>query len=115
MMTKPGNAQLSPRSIGVKTISTKNLFPNPHNPRLLFDKGPLEILTQSIRKVGILVPLTVYQEKKSRRHFILDGQRRWMCAKDIGLEKVPINQVNEPTLIQNIVTMFQIHGLREDW
>ena len=38
-----------------------------------------------------------------------------MCAKDLGIHKVPVNQVREPDLVQNIVTMFQIHKLREDW
>jgi len=34
---------------------------------------------------------------------------------NLKLSKVPVNQVEEPTLVQNIVTMFQIHKLREDW
>ena len=38
-----------------------------------------------------------------------------MCATDLKLETVPVNKVAEPTLVQNIVTMFQIHKLREDW
>src|SRR5205085_2753899 len=29
--------------------------------------------------------------------------------------RVPVNEVAEPTLVQNIVTMFQIHKLRKDW
>lgn len=38
-----------------------------------------------------------------------------MCALDLHLEKVPVNIVPEPTSIQNIVTMFNIHALREQW
>jgi len=101
--------------VGVKNVDTKSLKPNPHNPRMLFDKEPLKTLKESIDKVGILVPLTVYQSKKTGDYIILDGQRRWICAQDLGLEHIPINQVQEPTLVQNIVTMFQIHKLREDW
>lgn len=33
----------------------------------------------------------------------------------VPLAKVPVNQVAEPSVVQNIVTMFQIHKLREDW
>lgn len=106
---------LSPRPLGVKEIPTDQLFPNPHNPRLLFDKAPLKILEESIAKVGILVPLTVYRESRTGRHIILDGQRRWIVAQRLNLELVPVNEVAEPTLVQNIVTMFQIHKLREDW
>lgn len=104
-----------PRAIGVKTVKTAELRPNPHNPRLLFDREPLETLTESIKKVGILVPLTVYKAAGSSKYTILDGQRRWMCAQSAGLLAVPINEVAEPTVAQNIVTMFQIHKLRKDW
>ena len=65
--------------------------------------------------MGILVPLTVYQRVSDRKFIILDGQRRWICAQNLGLRTVPVNQVAEPSVVQNIVTMFQIHKLREDW
>ena len=105
----------APEQIGVKVIKTNQLFANTHNPRMLFDREPMKVLRESIKKVGILVPLTVYWAATRKHWTILDGQRRWMCAKDIGLTEVPVNQVAEPTLVENIVTMFQIHKLREDW
>jgi ParB family chromosome partitioning protein len=107
--------ELAAHVIGVKKVATNDLDPNPHNPRRLFDKLPLEALQDSIQRVGILVPLTVYRDSKSKRYIILDGQRRWMCASAVGLKTVPVNEVEEPTLVQNIVTMFQIHKLRSDW
>jgi ParB family chromosome partitioning protein len=106
---------LVPQTIGVKTIPTEDLIPNPHNPRILFDQEPMNILRESIRKVGILVPLTVFHSKSKNAYVILDGQRRWICAQKVGLQTVPVNEVHEPTLAQNIITMFQIHKLREDW
>jgi ParB/RepB/Spo0J family partition protein len=106
---------LVPKTVGVKTVPVTSLYPNPHNPRLLFDREPLNTLKASIDKVGILVPLTVYRDSKRGHFIILDGQRRWLCAKELGLRLLPVNEVAEPTLVQNIVTMFQIHKLREDW
>lgn len=103
------------KAIGVRSLSVDKLKPNPHNPRKLFDAEDLTVLRESIKRVGILVPLTVYKESRSGQYVILDGQRRWMCAEKIGLRDIPVNEVNEPTLIQNIVTMFQIHKLRKDW
>jgi ParB/RepB/Spo0J family partition protein len=103
------------KAIGVMSLPTEKLRANPHNPRMLFDREDLRVLRDSIKRVGILVPLTVYKESKTGNFVILDGQRRWMCAKEIGLSHIPVNQVAEPTLVQNIVTMFQIHKLREDW
>jgi ParB/RepB/Spo0J family partition protein len=67
--------------IGVKNLPTAKLRANPHNPRLLFDRDDLHVLRESIRRVGILVPLTVYKEKSTSDYVILDGQRRWMCAQ----------------------------------
>ena len=113
MASKPKVLVAQPE--GVKEILTDELFQNPHNPRVLFDKLPMDVLRDSIKRLGILVPLTVYWERAKKRYVILDGQRRWMCAKDVGLNTVPVNQVTEPSLVQNIVTMFQIHKLREDW
>lgn len=103
------------RAVGVNTVPTSQLKPNPHNPRMLFDKEPMDTLRASIRKVGILVPLTVYRAKDDSKYTILDGQRRWMCAEQLHLETVPINEVHEPNTVENIVTMFQIHKLRLDW
>jgi ParB family transcriptional regulator, chromosome partitioning protein len=106
---------LAPEAIGVKNVRVSDLTPNPHNPRMLFDRAPLQVLEDSIAKVGILVPLTVYWAQGQKQFVILDGQRRWMCAQNLEMAEVPVNQVAEPTLVQNIVTMFQIHKFREDW
>lgn len=109
-------ADLVVKPIGVKQVSVTNLEANPHNPRMLFDESPMKTLRESISKVGILVPLVVYERKRRPgKYVILDGQRRWMCAQKVGLSKVPVNIVPEPSTFQNIITMFQIHKLREDW
>lgn len=110
------NEEHAVQLIGIKEIKITALEPNPHNPRTLFDDVPMRTLEESIAKVGILVPLTVYEKAHTKdRYVILDGQRRWICAQKVGLAKVPVNVVAEPSTFQNIVTMFQIHKLREDW
>lgn len=114
-MTATHSKALAPKAIGVRELPTDKLEPNPHNPRLLFDREHLDTLKSSIAKVGILVPLTVYQSNKTKQYVILDGQRRWICARELHLTTIPVNVVSEPTLVQNIVTMFQIHKLRQDW
>ena len=110
-----GKDDLAPKAIGVKQVSVDDLAANPHNPRMLFDREPLRVLQDSVATVGILVPLTVYFDRHAARYTILDGQRRWMVAQKLALATVPVNQVAEPSLVQNIVTMFQIHKLRQDW
>ncbi|MDG6929825.1 MAG: ParB N-terminal domain-containing protein [Nitrososphaerota archaeon] len=103
---------LKPTALG--WVSPENILPNPNNPRILFPEDSLLILKESIKQVGILVPLVVYQEEDKKYH-LLDGERRWRCAKELNLTEVPVNIVEKPTTLQNIITMFNIHKLREDW
>jgi ParB family transcriptional regulator, chromosome partitioning protein len=93
---------------------------NPYNPRRLFDEEPMTILRESVQKLGILVPLTVYQaptghRPPSEKFILLDGERRWRCAKELRLATIPANVVERPTETRNILTMFHIHNLREGW
>ena len=115
MARSTGKSHAPHEPLGPATVPTDFLRPNPHNPRVLFDALPLKTLEESIQKVGILVPLTVFKAKGSDQYTILDGQRRWICAQRLQLPEVPINEVTEPTTTQNIVMMFQIHKLRQDW
>ena len=45
-------------------IVPQDIFPNPSNPRLIFDPEELNELKKSIAKVGILVPLTIFKNNK---------------------------------------------------
>lgn len=100
-------------------IPTNDISPNPHNPRLIFDREELDQLKGSISKVGILVPVTVYKNSKSyppTSYVLLDGERRWRCAKELGLESIPANVIDEPKdVTQNILFMFNIHHYRREW
>jgi len=117
-------AERTPRVMSgtYRLFSWKDLKPNPQNPRRIFDPAPLKVLEESIRSNGILVPITVYLEKRNNQYYILDGERRWRCAKAIELDpvkpkkvKIPANVVDPPTPVANILWMFNIHNLREQW
>jgi len=103
----------------LQQIPVLDISPNPHNPRLIFDQEELEELKGSIKKVGILVPLTVYRNVKSfpdTPYVLLDGERRWRCAKELELPTIPANVIDEPKdVTQNILFMFNIHHYRRDW
>lgn len=112
-------ATRSATAAAVRNIPTDQIAANPHNPRRLFDEEPMKILEESIEKLGILVPITVYEETSRRttrkKYVILDGERRWRCAVDLDLPTVPAIIVQEPDETQNILTMFHIHNVREGW
>ena len=48
--------------------------------------GGLEDLTQSVRHLGVMTPLTVCQ--RDNRYDLIDGFRRFQVAKDLGIESV---------------------------
>ncbi|WP_053385373.1 ParB/RepB/Spo0J family partition protein [Leucobacter celer] len=98
----------------VKVAAPGEIRQNPENPRLVFREKELLELESSIAANGILVPLTVY-ESSDGGYVLLDGERRWRCAKKLGLLRVPIIVQPEPSLMQNIMMMFAIHNARSDW
>lgn len=94
--------------------SPSDIRPNPENPRLIFREAELEELRSSIEENGILVPLTVYRDDDGSL-VLLDGERRWRCARRLGLSRVPVIIQPRPSAIQNIMMMFAIHNARADW
>lgn len=95
-------------------IPVDKISPNPENPRLIFHQERLDALAESISQVGILVPLIVFQEDDGR-YILLDGERRWQCARRLNIKEVPANIIAKPSKIENILRMFNIHNVREDW
>lgn len=98
---------------GTRLIDPEDLQRNPENPRLIFRADELELLQESIKNQGILVPLTVYQDGK--HYVLLDGERRWRCALKLGLSNVPAIVQPKPDRLQNLMMMFAIHNQRRDW
>ena len=68
------------------------------------DKKVLKDLAESIRKYGVIQPLTVAKIEKRRNHGInvyyelVSGQKRLLAAKSAGLRVVPAIIKNPPSL-----------------
>lgn len=99
--------------LGLENLEVSKIKPNEANPRLHFPEEELERLSQSIAKEGILVPVVVYPEDDFFR--LIDGERRFRCALDLGLERVPAVITEAPDPRENLVRMFNIHMVREPW
>lgn len=94
-------------------LDPDRIHANPDNPRLVFRENEMNQLLDSIREVGIQVPLTVYAEQ---RHWVLiDGERRWRCARRLNLQAIPAIVQPKPGKLENILMMFNIHNVRTDW
>lgn len=99
----------------LQQIPPDNLKRNPENPRLIFRESDMNDLLQSIKETGIQVPLTVYWDPGEKSHVILDGERRWRCARKLNLQVVPVIVQEKPSRLENLLMMFNIHNVRVDW
>jgi ParB/RepB/Spo0J family partition protein len=94
-------------------IDPDRIDPNPDNPRLIFREDEMKALMESIREVGIQVPLAVFS--RGGRYILIDGERRWRSAKRLNLSQVPAIVQPEPTKLENLLMMFNIHNVRVAW
>lgn len=97
----------------LREIPPEKISRNPENPRIFFRPEEIDTLTASIRRYGIQVPLTVYED--DGRYVLIDGERRWRCAMKLNMRRVPALVQNKPSPLQNLLLMFNIHALREQW
>ena len=84
-MEMSAKKQLFPRR--VLELSVDALRPNPNQPRVEFDEDSLRALSDSIRRYGILQPLTV--RRTDEGYELIAGERRLRAAKLAGLREVP--------------------------
>lgn len=80
-------------TVRIHMVLTDLLFPNPSQPRFIFEDEPMLRLADSIRRYGILQPLTVRTTKDDTKtdiaYQIIAGERRWRAARIIGLKEIP--------------------------
>lgn len=72
----------------VTTISLSKIKRSDKQPRKYFDEGSIKELSESIKKDGLMQPITV--RKVSRDTFeIVQGERRYRACKLAGLSEIP--------------------------
>jgi ParB family chromosome partitioning protein len=89
-------------------VPINQIFPNPRQPRTVFDETALNELIASIKAVGILQPPVVRKVSENRYELIM-GERRFRAAKAAGLTSIPViirqtpdNELLRDALIENI-------------
>src|SRR4051794_33533698 len=100
----------------LKEIDPKQIRKNRENPRLHFPRERLDELAASIDRKGVLVPISVYENPDAETQYVLiDGERRWRCSLQLGRPDIPAMVIDEPDDTENLLTMFEIHKVRDDW
>jgi ParB family chromosome partitioning protein len=89
-------------------VPISQIFPNPRQPRTVFDETALNELIASIKSIGILQPPVVRKVGEGRYELVM-GERRFRAAKAAGLTSIPViirqtpdNELLREALIENI-------------
>ena len=106
-------ALIASHSTGDRTLDgsvpINQIIPNNNQPRKEFDTEEMGNLANSIKRNGILQPLTVRELEKDKYELIA-GERRFRAAMAVGLEFVPVYilsveadvEMMEYALVENI-------------
>jgi ParB family chromosome partitioning protein len=92
-------------------VQTVDIKANPHQPRKVFLEKSLSELSDSIKKYGVIQPLTV--RIKDGSYELIAGERRLRAAEKAGLDYVPVlmkNMSDEDSAVVALVENLQ----RED-
>lgn len=91
----------------LEEIEIEKIIPNSSQPRELINDEGIKELAESIREKGILQPILV--RRRDDKYEIVAGERRYLSAKLVGLDKVPAiildideREAFEISLIENI-------------
>ena len=89
-------------------VEIAQIEPNPNQPRREFDAEALQELSNSIRELGIIQPITL-RKVEGEKYQIIAGERRWRASQLAGLTKIPAYIVTvedqnamEMALVENI-------------
>lgn len=91
----------------VSKININEIYPNPNQPRKVFDQQSLDELAESIRVHGLIQPIIV--NKMDDGYLIIAGERRYRACKLAGLTEIDAivknyssRQIAEISIIENL-------------
>ena len=103
--TNPAEGKIK---VGVVAIPIKQISTNPYQPRSNFNDENIRELSESIKNLGIVQPITV-RKVEDNKFQLIAGERRLRASKRIGLKTIPSfiknsndEQMLEIALVENI-------------
>jgi len=80
----------SPDDLGERVLEVKvrDIVPNPHQPRRVFDEQALQTLADSIKTHGLMQPIVVRPASSGSGYELVAGERRWRAAKLACLDTI---------------------------
>ena len=99
-------AEQQPKDIS--TLPIMKVEPREDQPRYRFDEVALEELAESIRRYGLIQPVTV-RKLDGGYYQIIAGERRWRASRMAGLDEIPVRIIEaddkkamELALVENL-------------
>jgi AraC-like DNA-binding protein len=98
---------MSQSKLETRMLRIDEIRPNPFQPRETFAREDIEDLANTIRKVGLLQPISV--RKQGNTYQIIAGERRWRASQFANLKEIPAiikdasdSQMMIESLIENV-------------
>lgn len=95
---------------GAFSIALDRVHPDPTQPRRRFDTAAQAELVESIKRLGILQPITVRYIEEDAAYQVITGERRYQAAREAGLAEIPCwlqNPKEQDVLLHQIVENWQ--------
>ena len=81
-------SQTSVNNADIMRIPVGLIQPNPFQPRINFDEEALAELSESIKTLGLIQPITV-RKVADGKYQIISGERRFRACKAAGMDMIP--------------------------
>lgn len=89
-------------------LDVEKIYPNPYQPRKVFEEQSIDELAQSIENYGVIEPIIV-REKKCIYELVA-GERRLKACKKINMAKIPaiiVNANNQTSACMSLIENVQ--------
>lgn len=94
----------------MELIKIDKITPDPKNPRKSFPPEKMKTLKDSIKRYGIKNPIVV-----DENNIILDGERRYRAAKELGLKELPYVVTQSDNDSDRMIQQFHLQEQHEAW
>jgi ParB family chromosome partitioning protein len=96
-----GDSEVVSGTSSINEVLLTEIEPNPDQPRKHFDADAMLELSESIKQIGVVQPITL-RKIPGKKYQIIAGERRFRASKIAGLKSVPayIKEVNEELMME---------------
>lgn len=98
----------------MEKLKVTQIVPDEKQPRNYFAADKMNKLRNSIEREGIINPLVVEEIGKDK-YLLIDGERRFRCAVELGLKEVPVVIEPQREYKDRLLRQFAMQEMHEGW